>query len=169
MKRRELPRYDAFWSKTHAEEKRAFEAIIDRIFSRARDGFAELHVFHFGHREADALKNLSCRHKTREAQVDQLLREHVLVDLHGVVKRSLRASVESYTLKQLEGSVRIRTQARNLRDAARAMQLFGWLLETGEGDHAEAELRETIERYNEEDCRSTLLLRNWLEARRPRI
>jgi uncharacterized protein len=159
------PRYHAFWSKTHAEEKRAFEAVIDRIFA-GRAEFADLHVFHFGHREADALKNLSCRHKTREAQVDQLLREHVLVDLHGIVKRSLRASVESYTLKQLEGLYDFK-RSTDLRAAARAMQLFGWLLETGEGDRAEAEMRDTIQRYNEEDCLSTLRLRNWLEARRP--
>ena len=45
------------------------------------------------------------------------------------------------------------------------MQLFGWLLETGEGEHAEAELRTTIERYNQDDCVSTHRLRAWLEAR----
>ncbi|HKO53374.1 MAG TPA: TM0106 family RecB-like putative nuclease [Polyangiaceae bacterium] len=158
------PRYHAYWSKTHAEEKRAFEAVVDRIF-QGREESPELHVFHFGHREADALKTLSCRHRTREAQVDQLLREHVLVDLHGIVKRSLRASVESYTLKQLEGLYDFQRRT-DLRAAARAMQLFGWLLETGEGEHAEAELCATIERYNQDDCLSTHGLRDWLEARR---
>jgi len=158
------PRYHAFWSKTRAEEKRAFEAVIDRIFE-GRKAFAALHVFHFGHREADALKHLSCRHKTRESEVDQLLREHVLVDLHGVVKRSVRASVEGYTLKQLEGLYGFERRT-DLRAAARAMQLFGWLLETGEGDQAEPEMRATIARYNEDDCISTLRLRDWLEDRR---
>ena len=158
------PHYRGFWSKTQVEEKRAFEAVIDRIFElRAR--FADLHVFHFGHREADALKNLSCRHRTREAQVDQLLREHVLCDLHGIVKRSVRASVESYTLKQLERLYDFQRRAE-LRAAAHAMQHFGWLLETGEGEHAEAGLRATIERYNHDDCLSTHGLRAWLEARR---
>ena len=157
-------RYHAYWSKNRSEEKRAFEAVIDRIFN-GRAEFADLHVFHFGHREADALKNLSCRHKTRESEVDQLLREHVLVDLHSIVKRSLRASVESYTLKQLEALYDFE-RSTDLRAAARAMQLFGWLLETGEGEQAEAELRATIERYNQDDCLSTVHLRAWLEARR---
>jgi len=156
--------YHAFWSKTRADEKRAFESVIDRIFE-GRAEHPDLHVFHFGHREADALKTLSCRHATRESQVDQLLREHVLVDLHGIVKRSLRASVESYTLKQLEGLYDFNRKTE-LRAAARAMQLFGWLLETGEGEHAETELRATIERYNQDDCVSTLRLRDWMEARR---
>jgi predicted RecB family nuclease len=158
------PRYHAFWAKNMGEEKRAFEGVVDRIFA-GRAEFADLHVFHFGHREADALRQLSCRHKTREAEVDQLLREHVLVDLHGVVKRSLRASVESYTLKQLEGLYDFERRVE-LRQAARAMQLFGWFLETGEGSAAEAELRADIERYNEDDCQSTYRLRQWLEARR---
>ena len=159
------PLYRAYWSKTHADEKRAFEAVMDRIFER-RAAHPELHVFHFGHREADALKKLSCRHRTRESQVDQLLREHVLVDLHGIVKRSVRASVESYTLKQLEGLYDFE-RSTELRAAARAMQWFGWLLETGEGEHAEAELRAIIERYNRDDCLSTHQLRAWLEAQRP--
>ena len=158
------PRYHAFWSKTRAEEKRAFEAVIDRIVL-GRAEFPDLHVFHFGHREADALKHLSCRHNTRQSEVDQLLREHVLVDLHGIVRRSLRASVEGYTLKQLEGLYGFERRAE-LRAAARAMQWFGWLLETGEGAAGEAELCATIQRYNEDDCISTLELRAWLEARR---
>ena len=158
------PRYLAFWSKTPADEKRAFETVIDRIFE-ARAAHPDLHVFHFGHREADALKHLSCRHKTRESEVDRLLREHVLVDLHGIVRRSVRASVEGYTLKQLETLYDFQRRIE-LRAAARAMQLFGWLLETGEGEQAEAELCATIQRYNEDDCTSTLRLRDWLEARR---
>jgi len=158
------PHYTGYWSKTRAEEKRAFEAVIDRIVAGRRQ-HPELHVFHFGHREADALKALSCRHGSREAQIDQMLREHVLVDLHGIVKRSIRASVESYTLKQLEGLYDFE-RGTDLRAAARAMQLFGWLLETGEGEHAEAEMRTTIEHYNRDDCVSTYHLRAWLEARR---
>ncbi|HEX3775438.1 MAG TPA: TM0106 family RecB-like putative nuclease [Polyangiaceae bacterium] len=158
------PRHHAFWATNLAEEKRAFEAVIDRIM-KGRAEFADLHVFHFGHREADAIRKLSCRHNTREAEVDQLLREQVFVDLLGIVRRSLRASVENYTLKQLEGLYDFERRA-DLRDAARAMQLFGWFLETGEGSSAEAELRAVIARYNEEDCLSAFRLRVWLEARR---
>ncbi|HKO93517.1 MAG TPA: TM0106 family RecB-like putative nuclease, partial [Polyangiaceae bacterium] len=95
------PHQLSFWSQNRAQEKRAFEAVMRRI-ERGRTEFPALHVFHFGQREVDALKKLSCRHATMEDQVDRLLREHVLVDLHAVVRQSLRASVEGYTLKQLE-------------------------------------------------------------------
>ncbi|HEY5957734.1 MAG TPA: AAA domain-containing protein, partial [Polyangiaceae bacterium] len=103
-----------------------------------------------------------------ETEVDELLRRHTLVDLHRVVRQSLRASVEAYTLKQLEGLHHFERSVP-LRDAARAMQLHGWWLETGEGFHGEPDIRETIERYNEDDCRSTWRLRDWLESRRPEL
>lgn len=158
------PRYHAFWAQTPAEEKRAFEAVIDRIH-RGLSEFPSLHVYHFGHREADALKKLSCRHATREARVDELLRGQVLVDLHAVVKQALRAGVEAYTLKQLEAFYGFERRT-DLRAAAKAMQLFGFWLETGGAEPPDPALREVIERYNEEDCLSTHRLRDWLEARR---
>lgn len=155
------PRYRGHWAVTRAEEKRAFEAIIDRIMA-GRAEFSDLHVFHFGHREADAVRRLSCFHKTREAQVDTLLREHVFVDLHRIVKQALRASVESYGLKQLEPLYAFERKTP-LREAARAMQLFGYGLEMREPDD---ELRSVIEAYNREDCLSTDKLREFLESLR---
>ncbi len=160
-------RYHAFWATNRAEEKLAFEQVIDRIV-RGREEFPELHVFHFGHREADALKKLSCRHATREQEVDQLLRDGVLVDLLPVVRHGLRASVESYSLKELE-PLHGFTRQTPLRDAARAMQLLGFWLETGGDDLPVVALRETVERYNREDCASTASLRAFLERCRSEL
>jgi predicted RecB family nuclease len=161
------PRHQAHWAHDVAGEKRAFEAIIRRI-KRGRDEFGAMHVYHFGQRESDALKKLSCRHKTHEEDVDRLLREHVLIDLHPIVRHALRASVEGYTLKQLEplhGFVR----QHDLRRAARAMQLFGYWLETRSDRVDRSALEREIEAYNREDCFSTWSLRDWLEALRPEL
>jgi len=167
---REAPgpaRYRAFWAVNRREEKRAFEQIVDRVLL-GRQEFPDLHLYHFGHREADALKKLSCRHATREAEVDQLLREGVLVDLLPVVRHGLRASVESYSLKELEslhGYVRVTP----LREAARAMQLWGWWLETSDDSLPVAELKARVQSYNEDDCRSTAQLRGFLERLRSEL
>ena len=157
-------RYRAFWAVNRAEEKRAFEQVIDRVLL-GRQEFPSLHLFHFGHREADALKKLSCRHATREAEVDQLLREGVLVDLLPVVRHGLRASVESYSLKELE-SLHGYQRKTLLRDAARAMQLFGWWLETADDMLAVADLQAAVQSYNQDDCLSTAQLRDFLERLR---
>jgi uncharacterized protein len=127
--------------------------------------FPGLHVYHFGHREADALKKLSCRHHTREDRVDELLRGRVLVDLHTVVRQSLVAGIESYTLKQLEALHGFERKF-DLRGAARAMQLFGFWLETSDLSRPDPELVAAIQGYNEEDCLSTWKLREWLELQR---
>jgi len=159
------PRYHAHWAQTRAEEKRAFEAVIRRI-ERGLVEFPALHVFHFGQREKNALRDLSCRHASSEELVDRLLREHVLVDLHAVVRQSLRASVESYTLKQLETLYGF-ARATEPRRAALGMQRYGFWLETGEALSDLGEERAVLARYNEEDCRSAWHLRDWLEQRRP--
>lgn len=161
------PRYRAFWATNPSEEKRAFEALIDRIMLGLEE-FRDLHVFHFGKRESEALKRLACRHNTREDALDELLRRHVFVDLHRVVKQAVRVSVEAYTLKELEALYGFRRQVER-RQAARALHLFGFLLETGETQTSTEELCATIARYNEDDCRSTFELRGWLEARRPEL
>jgi predicted RecB family nuclease len=160
-------RYRAFWAENRGQEKRAFEQVVDRVLL-GRQEFPDLHVFHFGQREADALKRLSCRHATREAELDQLLRDGVLVDLLPIVRHGLRASLESYTLKELE-RLHGFERATSLRDAARAMQLFGWWLETGDETLAKDELQQTVQHYNEEDCRSTASLRDFLERLRPEL
>jgi predicted RecB family nuclease len=158
------PRYHGFWAENREGERRAFEQLMDRI-KLGREEFPDLHVFHYGHREADALKKLSCRHATREAEVDQLLRDGVLVDLLPIVRHGFRASVESYTLKELEVLHGFRRQTP-LRDAACAMQLFGWWLETGDESLPLGELKASIESYNRDDCLSTAALRELLERLR---
>ena len=42
------------------------------------------------------------RYATREEEIDRMLRAKLFVDLYGVVRRSVRASVESYSIKEIE-------------------------------------------------------------------
>ncbi|HWO11318.1 MAG TPA: TM0106 family RecB-like putative nuclease, partial [Polyangiaceae bacterium] len=161
------PRYHASWARDPREEKAAFKRLIERI-ERGRLEFPDLHVYHFGHREADALKKLSCRHGMLEDRVDELLRNHVLIDLHAVVRQALRASVEGYTLKQLEPVYGFERRA-DRRAAAEAMQLYGFWLETGDAALGVDEYLPRIQSYNEDDCRSLHALRDWLEARRDEL
>jgi uncharacterized protein len=42
------------------------------------------------------------RYATREEEIDRMLRAKLFVDLFGVVRHAVRASVESYSLKKLE-------------------------------------------------------------------
>ncbi len=162
--------YHAFWSTddrgdvTLAGEQRAFERCMDLLIDRLGRN-PDLHVYHFGDYERTALGRLMGRHATREDEVDRLLRGQVLVDLHRVVRQSLRASVESYSIKRLEPLYGF-TRAVGLRDADSSIAVFEQWLQLGEGDRPAADHLKKIEAYNRDDTVSTARLRDWLEALR---
>src|SRR6185369_3835734 len=84
------------------------------------------------------------------------------VDLLSVVRQALRASVEHYSIKDLEPFYGLE-RGLPLRDAARARALFEQALEVGEPGAIGPETRRAIEFYNRDDCVSAMKLRDWLE------
>ena len=95
------PAYKALWAHDRAQERAAFEEWVDWITARlARE--PDLHVYHYNHYEPTAIKKLMARYGTREAEVDDLLRRDVFVDLYTVVRQAMRIGTESYSLKDVE-------------------------------------------------------------------
>src|SRR5262249_43996584 len=95
------PIYTALWGFNRAEERRTFERFIDTVTERL-SRFPTMHIYHFSPYEPSALKRLAGRYASRQDELDRFLRAGVFVDLYGVVKQALRASVETYSLKDLE-------------------------------------------------------------------
>ncbi|MGX5802622.1 TM0106 family RecB-like putative nuclease [Bradyrhizobium sp. Arg314] len=156
--------YVADWCFTPAQEKEAFERFIDFVAER-RQHHPNLHVYHYAPYEPGALKRLMGRYATREEQVDALLRGQILVDLYGVVRHAVRASVESYSIKKLEplfGFVR----GVALQDANHALSKVQACLELGDPAGITQADREVVTGYNRDDCLSTASLRDWLEGLR---
>ena len=143
-------------------EQAVFERFIDVLTARWRQ-HPDLHVYHFAPYEPSALKRLMGRYATRGAELDSMLRAGLFVDLHSVVRRALLASVEQYSIKDLEPFYDFKREVKLPRanDSRHRMER---LLETGYGADVPAAMREVVERYNEDDCVSTLALRDWLEA-----
>ena len=162
--------FHAFWSReadgefTLAAERRAFERLMD-FFAERLAADPELHIYHYAPYEPTALKRLMGRYGTREDEVDGMLRGGVLVDLLRVVRQSLRASVESYSIKRMEPFYEF-VREIDLRDAGSSIVAFEQWLELGEGDRPEATHLERIERYNRDDVVSNQRLRDWLETLR---
>ena len=138
-------------------------------------------MYHYNHYEPTAVDHLSELHETRqeavgrlmgryatrEDEVDELFRLGVFVDLYRVVRQGLQAGVESYSIKRLEPLCGY-SRLVGLRDATAALVEFEAGLEDGSAA-ADAERQRVIAGYNEDDCRATLALRDWLEARRPEL
>jgi predicted RecB family nuclease len=155
------PVYEVVWGLDRADEKAAFERFVDWIEARRRV-HPDLHVYHYAGYERTALRRLMGEHSTREREIDDWLRQELLVDLYRVVKQALRAGVASYSIKEIEklyGFVR----TAEVAGGAESVVLFeDWL------EAQEDALLEGIRAYNEEDCRSTVALHEWLLEQRPR-
>src|SRR5690606_16790386 len=93
--------YKGDWAFTRADEKKSFEAFVDFVMARC-DARQDLHIYHYAPYEPAALKRLMGRYATREEEIDRMLRAGLFVDLYQVVRHPVRASVESYSIKQME-------------------------------------------------------------------
>jgi uncharacterized protein len=157
--------YRPFWAHSAAEERRALEEVIDFLTERL-GRHPKMHVYHYGHYEPTALKRLAGRYGTREDALDDLLRQHVLVDLFTVVRQAVRVSQPGYSLKKLEALYLDRPREGGITDGNTSTVAYERWLNLQD----EALLNE-IARYNADDVRSTRSLRDWLlrlrdEARR---
>jgi len=171
------PRYTPIWAFDRQDEKRAFEELVDFITER-RARNPRLHVYHYNHYEPtsvdhltelhgtrqEAVGRLMGRFATREDEVDDLFRLGVFVDLYRVMRQGLQAGVESYSIKRLEPLCGYARQV-DLREATENLIAFEAALEDGTAA-ADAGRQKVVAGYNEDDCRATLALRDWLEDRR---
>jgi predicted RecB family nuclease len=161
------PAYTSRWAVNAEEEKRAFETFVDTVMARWAK-YPAMHVYHFTGYESGALKRLMGRYATREDEIDRMLRAYLLVDLHKVTRRTLRASVEHYSLKALEPFYGFK-RTTPLEDARAALREVQHALELGEAAQLDPTLQNTVARYNADDCNSTRALRDWLETERRQL
>ena len=159
--------YEKRWALDAEEEKRGFEWIVDEIMRRWEEDPA-MHVYHFGAYEPSAFKRLMGTYTTREDEIDRMLRAGLFVDLHTIFKQAVRASVEEYSLKKIEAFYGFE-RATPLAESREAMRYVEHRLELGWEGELPEQMREALEGYNGEDCKSTASLRGWLEAERRKL
>jgi predicted RecB family nuclease len=147
--------YLPWWSHDSDSERRSFEGVVDFIAQR-REKFPDAHIYHYGQLDVATLKKLMGRYGTREDEIDNLLRQQAFVDLLEVVRQSIRISHPSYSLKKVETFYYDR-ESEGVIDAGGAIVAYEeWLQEPTQ------EKLDDIERYNRDDCFSTVELRAWL-------
>ncbi len=154
------PVFKPFWGHDHEAERASFERLIDFVSDHLHR-HPSAHVYHYNHYEETAIKRLASGYWTREAIVDDLLRGRKLVDLYKVVHESIRVSQPRYSLKNLEVFY-MEGRGGEVKTAGESIVFYeNW---RRSGDPA---LLQQIAQYNQADCRSTFLLRDWLLSLRP--
>jgi len=122
-------KYCGEWALSRKEEKHAFEKFVDFAIARWRQ-YPDFHIYHYAPYEPSALKRLMGRYVTREDEIDRMLRASLFVDLYQVVRHGIRASVERYSIKELETLFSF-TRTTPLEDASQALATVQVLLEVG--------------------------------------
>jgi predicted RecB family nuclease len=153
-----------WWAHDEAEEKAALEGFIDWVVARWRQD-PSLHVYHYAPYETSAVKRLMGKYATREAEVDDLLRHGVFVDLHAVVRQGFVIGTPSYSLKAVERLYRPSREGDVVSASGSVIEYQRWM-DLGESRRwEESAVLKSIRDYNQVDCESTWGLRSWLVDR----
>jgi len=160
-------RFTAFWAHNRTEEKQALVDFLEFVQERRRK-HPGLHIYHYADYERAHLLQQTARYGVGEAILDELLTEDVFVDLYPIVRRSIRISEGSYSIKKLEplymgDEVRVGDLVKG-DESIQFYVDYTELRDAGAADEARAKLEE-IRAYNEYDCVSTHRLRDWLLER----
>ena len=163
----DAPAFHAFRAvepgRERAREQEALQDFIDLVHARLAI-WPDLHVYHYGSYEVGALKRLVADYATREDALDELLRREVFVDLYQVVRQSLRLSHSSYSIKKVRSFFMPEAGQGAVTAGDDSILAFErWRVEQAPA------ILEAIVAYNEEDCVSTLRLRDWLLDRRGEV
>jgi predicted RecB family nuclease len=156
-------RFTPFWAHDRAEEKLAFEHAVDFIVDRL-GRYPGAHIYHYAAYEETALKRLAMFHGTRETDVDDILRGGKLVDLYRVVREAIRTSEPGYSIKNLEAFYLPEARGGGVKTAGDSIVAYeSWRR------LSDPTLLQQIADYNELDCHSTRLCRDWLISQRPEV
>ena len=135
------------------------------LVSTRREAHPDMRVYHYAAYERTKLRLLQTRHNTSHDCVERLLGE-LLVDLYPIVTKAVAVGLPRYGLKALEAiylPTGTRTGIAGGGESVVAFYRYQQLRAAADTTGA-AELKNSILRYNEIDCYSTKLLRDWLLA-----
>ncbi len=151
--------YEARWAHSREDEARAAGQLIEYFVERRRQ-HPGMHVYHYNHTERSSLERLAIDHGVGETALAELVETGLFVDLLTVVTGAMQVGVESYGLKHTERLAGYE-RGHDIDQGAGAVVEYDAFCHDADGARLER-----IARYNEDDVRATLALREWLLAQR---
>lgn len=159
--------YHSLWAENEHQEKENFEKFIDFAHTLKQED-PTLHIYHYAPYEVTAFKRLMGKYASRENEIDTFLRSNTFVDLYYVVRQSIRASVEKYSIKDMEIFFDYQ-RMMDLRMLSSHKSQLELLLQTGNIDQLTKENKDAVQLYNQDDCESLARLQLWLEGVRSQL
>jgi uncharacterized protein len=149
--------YQTIWAHDEASERAAYDELVARILER-RKQYPDMHVFHYSHAETSMLRAIAAIDMDEIEQFEDLIASGVFIDLYKVVRQGLRVGVESYGLKSIEKLAGFERKA-DVDGGSDAVVLYEKWMKAGDQT-----LLDKIASYNDEDCRATRKVHEWLLA-----
>ena len=131
------------------DEKVNWEKFLDIVWA-----YPKAPIFHFCNYESETVKRLAKRYNTPKRRWQPVLDR--FVDIHERVTRSVALPVEGYSLKHIARWLGFEWRNTKANGGQCVFWYDNWL-KTGDRS-----LLDTIVLYNEDDCRATLHVKNWL-------
>ena len=152
-----------WWAHDQEEEKEAFCGFILCAHARWKEN-PGMHIYHYAPYEVGAVRRLMSRYDTCQDEVNELLRHGVFVDLYQIVKKSLRIGDKNYSIKTVEKLYRAgQERSTNVATSIGSVVYYARWMDSGEAkDWTASPILKEIRDYNEDDCKSTWELAEWL-------
>jgi len=131
------------------DEKLVWQQFLDLVWL-----YPEAPIYHFCVYEFDTVKRLARLYNTPSSLVRPVLSR--FVDVYEQLTQSVALPVESYALKAIARWLGFEWREKEA-SGAKCIYWYDQWLETGDRS-----LLEIIQSYNEDDCRATLRVKNWL-------
>jgi len=159
-------KFKDLWAKNYDKEseKNIFIELINFLEKRFEE-YPNAHIYHYASYEKRAIRELATSYSSEfpkgDIVNDDLLRKEKYVDLFSIVSQSIRTSERDLSLKSIEKFYNFKRKADIVRADDSVIKYDNWIATKNE------KYKKDIINYNEEDCISTYLLREFLVKNKP--
>ena len=147
-------RTPVLWAHDPNQELAAAIELLGYLEHR-RTSHPEMHVYHYNHTERTVLEQILAG-TAYEDRFRDLIDTGLFIDLLPILKNAFQVGIESYSLKLTEHLAGFERHA-DIAAGSGAVVAYERYMQSGN-----QALLEGIERYNEDDVRATMALRDWL-------
>ena len=159
-------KFKDLWAKNYNKEseKNIFIELINFLEKRFVE-YPNAHIYHYASYEKRAIRELATSYSSEFPKGnivnDDLLRKEKYVDLFSIVSQSIRTSERDLSLKSIEKFYNFKRKADIVKADDSVIKYDNWIATKNE------KYKQDIIKYNEEDCISTYLLREFLVKNKP--
>ena len=148
--------YKCFLAKDKSEEGKNWREFLD--FLESLDDFV---IYHYSYYEREVFSRLGQKYGISRALEDKF--KNNTIDLHLAVVEAVILPLYFYSLKDVAQYLGFKWSAEDAGGAESVVWYNEWL-ETGD-----QKIMDKIIKYNEDDVRATLFVKEWLEKQKPRV